>query len=47
MKKTYDIKLSGVKIGTTDFEFADKTMGVVFGKVNFENIIEVLKINWG
>tara|TARA_R110002051_G_C8585631_1_gene478004 strand:- start:104 stop:484 length:381 start_codon:yes stop_codon:yes gene_type:complete len=38
MKNTYDIKLSGVKIGTTDFEFADTPMGVVFGKVNFENI---------
>ncbi|WP_426430077.1 hypothetical protein ACPX19_11120 [Winogradskyella sp. HB-48] len=38
MNKTYDIKLSGVKIGTTNFEFADTPMGVVFGKVNFENI---------
>ena len=38
MKKTYDIKLNGVKIGTTDFEFADTPMGIVFGKVKFENI---------
>ena len=38
MKKTYYIELNGVKIGTTDFEFADTPMGVVFGKVKFENI---------
>lgn len=38
VKKTYDIKLNGVKIGTTDFEFADTSMGVVFGKVKFEKI---------
>ena len=38
MKKTYHIKLNGVKIGTTDFEFADTPIEVVFGKVKFENI---------
>lgn len=38
MGKTYYIELNGVKIGTTDFEFADTPMGVVFGKVRFENI---------
>jgi hypothetical protein len=27
-----------VKIGTTDFEFADPPMGIIHGKVNFENV---------
>lgn len=38
MRKTYNIELDGVKIGTTDFEFADTPMGVVFGKLNFYNV---------
>ena len=38
MKKLYQIELNGVKIGTTDFEFADTPMGVVHGKINFKNI---------
>ena len=39
MRKTYHIELSGVKIGTTEFEFADAPMGVVFGKLKFDNVI--------
>lgn len=46
MKKTYDIKLSGVKIGTTDFEFADTPMGVVHGKINFENVKSPYELNY-
>jgi hypothetical protein len=38
LKKTYHIELDGVKIGTTDFEFADTPIGVIHGKVNFENV---------
>ena len=38
MRKTYRIELKGVKIGTTDFEFADTSMGVIHGKINFENL---------
>lgn len=38
LRKTYRIELNGVKIGTTDFEFADTPMGVIHGKINFENI---------
>jgi len=38
LKKTYHIELNGVKIGTTDFEFADTPMGVVYGKINFVNV---------
>ncbi|MDO3696013.1 hypothetical protein QVZ41_14265 [Wenyingzhuangia sp. chi5] len=38
MKKTYHIELDGMKIGTTQFESADTPMGVVYGKLNFENI---------
>nr|WP_157698954.1 hypothetical protein [Bernardetia litoralis] len=38
MKKTYRIELNEVKIGTTDFEFADTPMGVIHGKINFENV---------
>jgi hypothetical protein len=38
LKKTYHIELSGVKIGTTEFEFADTPMGVVFGKLKFDNV---------
>ncbi|MEY8868988.1 MULTISPECIES: hypothetical protein [Flavobacteriaceae] len=38
MKKIYEIQLSGIKIGTTAFEFADTPMGVVYGKINFENV---------
>ena len=38
MKKTNHIALNGVKIGTTNFEFADAPMGVVYGKISFENV---------
>jgi hypothetical protein len=38
LKKTYSIQLNEVKIGTTDFEFADPPMGIIHGKVNFENV---------
>ena len=38
MNKKYNIELNKVKIGTTDFEFADVPMGVVHGKIYFENI---------
>ncbi|OAB79304.1 hypothetical protein ULVI_07655 [Cochleicola gelatinilyticus] len=38
LRKTYSIELNGVKIGTTDFEFADTPMGVIHGKINFENV---------
>ncbi|MCB4800303.1 hypothetical protein [Neotamlana laminarinivorans] len=38
MRKTYHIELNGVKIGTTDFKFADTPMRVIHGKINFENI---------
>lgn len=38
MRKKYEIELNGVKIGTTDFEYADAPMGVVHGKINFENV---------
>ena len=38
LRKTYKIELNGVKIGTTDFEYADTPMGVVHGKINFENV---------
>ena len=33
--KEYKIFLDDVLIGTTNFEFADVPMGVVYGKVNF------------
>ena len=33
--KEYKIFLDVVLIGTTNFEFADVPMGVVYGKVNF------------
>ena len=38
MNKKYNIELNKVKIGTTNFEFADVPMGVVHGKVFFENV---------
>lgn len=38
MNKKYNIELNKVKIGTTNFEFADVPMGVVHGKIYFENI---------
>ena len=38
MNIKYNIELNKVKIGTTDFEFADVPMGVVYGRVYFENI---------
>ena len=37
--KKYIIFLNEVKIGTTHFELADTPMGVVQGKIFFENII--------
>ena len=36
--KEYKIFLDDILIGTTNFEFADASMGVVFGKVNFIDI---------
>lgn len=36
--KEYKIFLDDVLIGTTNFEFADVPMGVVYGKVNFIDI---------
>ena len=36
--KEYKIFLDDNLIGTTNFEFADASMGVVFGKVNFIDI---------
>lgn len=38
MGKTYNILLDNTKIGTTDFENADATMGVVFGRIIFFDI---------
>lgn len=38
MRRLYYIELNGVKIGTTNFEFADVPMGVVHGKINFQNV---------
>lgn len=38
MNKVYDVLLDNIKIGTTVFENADPTMGVVFGRINFLNI---------
>jgi len=38
LNKKYNIELNKVKIGTTNFEFADVPMGVVHGKIYFENI---------
>ena len=33
--QTYTIFLDNKKIGTTNFEYVDAPMGVVFGKINF------------
>ena len=38
MSITFTIKLEEQIIGTTEFEFADVPMGVVYGKINFINI---------
>jgi hypothetical protein len=38
VKTIFTIKLEEQIIGTTEFEFADVPMGVVFGKINFINI---------
>lgn len=38
MVTTFTIKLEEQIIGTTEFEFADVPMGVVYGKINFINI---------
>ena len=38
MPTTFTIKLEDQIIGTTEFEFADAPMGVVYGKINFINI---------
>ncbi|TKC02409.1 hypothetical protein [Pedobacter cryotolerans] len=37
--KRYDIFLEDLKIGTTELEKADAPMGVVFGQIQFNNII--------
>lgn len=39
MKRTYLIELNGLKIGTTKLESADVPMGVLHGKINFENVV--------
>ena len=36
--KEYKIFVEDILIGTTNFEFADVSMGVVYGKVNFIDI---------
>ena len=36
--KQYQVILDGKKIGTTELEKADASMGVVFGKLRFEGI---------
>ena len=38
MATTFTIKLEEQIIGTTEFEFADVPMGVVYGKINFIDI---------
>ena len=38
MATIFKIKLEEQIIGTTEFEFADVPMGVVYGKINFINI---------
>lgn len=38
MKTTYQIEIEGNKIGTTQFEYADVPMGVIYGKIIFEKI---------
>jgi hypothetical protein len=38
MSKIYDILLDGNKIGTTELEKADASMGVAFGQIVFSNI---------
>lgn len=38
MNKKYNIELNQVKIGSTDFEFADVPMGVIHGKIFFDNV---------
>lgn len=37
--KRYDIFLDDKIIGTTELEKADAPMGVVFGRINFANIV--------
>lgn len=37
--KRYDVFLDNKKIGATELEKADAPMGVVFGRVTFNNII--------
>ncbi len=38
MASKYILELNGVNIGYTKFEFADPPMGVVFGKIIFDEI---------
>ncbi|WP_375559598.1 hypothetical protein ACE193_17940 [Bernardetia sp. OM2101] len=35
----YSIKLKDKLIGTTKLEYADVSMGMVYGEINFENIL--------
>lgn len=44
MKKLYHIRLNGQEIGTTEFEYADPPMGMVYGKINFRNINSPYKL---
>ncbi|MBC5836258.1 hypothetical protein G6N05_15435 [Flavobacterium sp. F372] len=38
MKNKYILKLDKIRIGYTEFEYADVPMGVIHGKIIFENI---------
>lgn len=38
MKKIYILKVSGKRIGHTEFEHADPPMGIVYGEIIFDNI---------
>ena len=38
MKRLYTLELNNKRIGFTEFEYADTPMGVVYGKITFEEI---------
>jgi hypothetical protein len=38
MKKHYILEVNNLRIGYTEFEFADAPMGVVYGKIIFDKI---------
>lgn len=35
----FNVVLNGIKIGTSRLEYSDISMGVVFGRIEFENIL--------